>query len=382
MKTKFRSECHRASNMARRCVALWLALLLVAALAGCAAPVTPPADPADGQTGTVDGSTPEGAATGSDAPKDGATEDTAPASDPAATDADLPPAGEGAQPPLTFVDAQGYEVTLQSWQTVVSLYGSFAETWLLAGGQLAGVTSDAQQERQLALGEDVAIVGTVKEPNLEEILAVQPDFLILSADIAAQVKMHDALAEAQIPHAYYRVDTFDEYLAMLEQFCQMTGRQDPYQQNGLAVRQQIEDVLAAVQGQTAPTVLLLRAFATGAKAKGDDNLAGVILRDLGADNLVTRHESLLEDLSIEEIIEADPDYIFITVMGASEASGLAYLADTLEANPAWPQLCAVQNDRYILLPKELFHYKPNARWGESYAYLAKILYPQLADQIE
>lgn len=377
MKMGSQFGCRRASNMARRCVALWLALLLVAALAGCAAPATPSADPVDGQTGAVDGSTPEGLASAG-----GTSEDATPASDPAATDADLPSAGEGAQPPLTFVDAQGYEVTLQSWQTVVSLYGSFAETWLLAGGELAGVTSDAQQERQLALGEDVAIVGTVKEPNLEEILAVQPDFLILSADIAAQVKLHDALAEAQIPHAYYRVDTFDEYLAMLEQFCQMTGRQDLYQQNGLAVRQQIEDVLAAVQGQTAPTVLLLRAFATGAKAKGDDNLAGVILRDLGADNLVTRHESLLEDLSIEEIIEADPDYIFITVMGASEASGLAYLAETLEANPAWPQLSAVQNDRYILLPKELFHYKPNARWGESYAYLAKILYPQLADQIK
>ena len=39
-------------------------------------------------------------------------------------------------------------------------------------------------------------------------------------------------------------------------------------------------------------------------------------------------------------------------------------------------LTAVKQDRLILLPKELFHYKPNARWGESYAYLAKILYPQ------
>ena len=35
----------------------------------------------------------------------------------------------------------------------------------------------------------------------------------------------------------------------------------------------------------------------------------------------------------------------------------------------------------VLLPRELFHYKPNARWGESYAYLAKILYPDLASQL-
>ena len=32
--------------------------------------------------------------------------------------------------------------------------------------------------------------------------------------------------------------------------------------------------------------------------------------------------------------------------------------------------------------KALFHYKPNARWDESYRTLAALLYPQLADQLE
>ena len=31
----------------------------------------------------------------------------------------------------------------------------------------------------------------------------------------------------------------------------------------------------------------------------------------------------------------------------------------------------------IVLPKDLFHYKPNNRWGESYQYLGEILYPEL-----
>ena len=39
------------------------------------------------------------------------------------------------------------------------------------------------------------------------------------------------------------------------------------------------------------------------------------------------------------------------------------------------QLVSSENDRFVVLPKELFHYKPNARWGESYEYVAKILYP-------
>ena len=276
---------------------------------------------------------------------------------------------------ITFTDALGYEVSLSSWERVVSLYGSFAETWLLAGGTLTGTTADAIEERGLALGEDVSIVGTVKEPNLEEIIAADPDFVILAADVAAQANFHDALTSAAIPHAYYRTDTFDEYLAMLEQFCSFTGRQDLYEKNGLAVQAEIESVLEDVAGRSAPTVLLVRAYSSGAKAKGADNLAGVILEDLGVDNLVSRHESLLEELNMEEIIAADPDFLVITTMGSTDEAAMAYMADTFESNPAWSGLSAVKNGRYLLLPRDLFHYKPNARWGESYAYLANILYP-------
>ena len=282
---------------------------------------------------------------------------------------------------ITFTDALGYEAVIESWERVVSLYGSFAETWMLAGGELAGTTSDALEERQLDLGEGTAVVGTVKSPNLEEIIAADPDFVILASDIAGQAELHQALADAAIPHAYFRTDTFDEYLSMLELFCSMTGRQDLYEKNGLAVQEQIDAVLDTVAGQPQPTALLIRAYSSGAKAKGDDNLAGVILRDLGADNLVTRHESLLEDLSLEEIIAADPDFILVTTMGASDEAAMAFMADTFESNPAWAGLSAVKNGRYVLLPRDLFHYKPNARWGESYAYLAEILYPDLAGQL-
>lgn len=282
--------------------------------------------------------------------------------------------------PLTFTDALGYEVTLSSHDRVAALYGSFAETWLLAGGELIGVTSDAIEERNLPLPEEISIVGTVKEPNLEEIILANPDFLILSADIAAQVRFHDALAAAQIPHAYYRVDTLDDYLSMLRQFTFFTQRPDLYDLYGESVRKQSDAVLDRVKDFPAPSVLLLRAFSTGVKAKGDDNLAGVILRDLGADNLVSRYESLLEDVSLEAIIAADPDFIFVTVMGTSDEKALDYMRAHFEENPAWAGLTAVQENRYIVLPKDLFHYKPNARWGESYAYLAQILYPELDDE--
>lgn len=282
---------------------------------------------------------------------------------------------------VTFTDDLDREVTLESWDMVVSLYGSFAETWELAGGELAGVTEDAVEERHMDLGEGVETIGSVKSPNLEAILALDPDFVILSADVATQVDLEPALQESGVPYAYFQVDTFDQYLSMLELFCSMTGRDDLYEQNGLRVQQQIADITALTKKEEPVTGLLIRAFSTGAKAKGADNLAGVIMEDLGVDNIVARHDSLLEDLSIEEIIEEDPDYIFVTTMG-KESAALEALESGIMANPAWEGLTAVKNDRVEVLPKDLFHYKPNARWGESYAYLAKILYPGLTEEID
>ena len=221
---------------------------------------------------------------------------------------------------VTFTDAMGYPVTVQSWNRVVSLYGSFAEAWTLAGGTLTATTEDAIKERGLDLGTDIAVIGTNQDPNTEEILAQNPDFVILNAEVSEQAALHEFLQEAGVPHAYFKTNTFDEYLAMLRTFCDMTGREDLYEQNGLAVQQQISDVLELVQNAKlpAPNVLLLRAYSSGCRAKGSDNMTGAMLKDLGAINIADADDSLLENLSMENIIADDPEDIFVVTMGASQ----------------------------------------------------------------
>ncbi len=260
---------------------------------------------------------------------------------------------------------------------VVALYGSYAETWLLAGGGLCGVTKDALEERELGLPEDTALVGTVKEPNAEAIIALEPELVLLNPDIAGQMAIKDVLESAGLACACFRVDSFDDYDSMMFELTGLTGRDDLYEKNVVRVREQIyEAKTTAALSSSLPDVLLMRAFSTGIKAKTDDELAGAILKDLHAHNIADDHPSMLEDLSLEEVIEADPDFIFVTTMG-DEGKALAYLDSLIAGNPAWAGLTAVQEGRYIVLPKDLFHYKPNNRWGESYAYLGEALYPAL-----
>ena len=84
--------------------------------------------------------------------------------------------------------------------------GSYAEAWAQAGGTLVGATEDAVSERGMDLGE-AQIIGTTKEPNLELVLALDPDLVLLSLDIAAQVSAAEALEAAGVPCAAFRVDT-------------------------------------------------------------------------------------------------------------------------------------------------------------------------------
>ncbi len=278
--------------------------------------------------------------------------------------------------PYSFEDALGNKVTVFSIERVVVLYGSFAEAWLNAGGDIVGTTADAIEERGLELFTETKIVGTVKEPNLEEIIALNPTFVILSADIEKQAGIGESLKSMNIPYAYMRIDFFEDYLHFLRIACDMTEREDLYKKNGIDVRARIDNIIASIPTDQSCEMLFLRAYSSGAKAKTNDNFAAVMLRELGCINIAEKHPSLLEELSIEAIVSEDPEYIFVSTMG-DEEKALEALNSEIGSNPAWSELSALKNNKFIVLPKELFHYKPNARWDESYEYLAKILYPEI-----
>lgn len=279
----------------------------------------------------------------------------------------------------TFTDALGQEITVNQPQRVVALMGSFAEIWLLAGGgdTLVGVTDDAFDGRDLDLADDIAVVGKFQTPNTEEILALDPDLVLLSAETTgtdSHVALKDALGSAGITAAYFSVTHFEDYLAMLKTCTEITGNTEAYQTNGLQVQENINTIIADNKLEDQPSVLLMITYSGGIRPQRSDSMTGKMLADLGCHNIIDDYPSLLKDFSVEAIIEADPDYIFVIPMGNDEAAAQKNLTESIESNPAWNSLTAVQNDQYILLPKDKFLYKPNARWAESYAYLADLLH--------
>ena len=95
----------------------------------------------------------------------------------------------------------------------------------------------------------------------------------------------------------------------------ITGRRDLYKTNGEDVKAQIDEVKSSM-GDNHPKVLFIRAAASSVKAKGSTgSVGGEMLADLGCINIADSDKSLLDDLSLEAIVAADPDYIFVTTQG-------------------------------------------------------------------
>ena len=293
---------------------------------------------------------------------------------------DNPAASKQESQAVSFTADLGNEVTVETPERVVACMGSFANTWELAGGVLVGATEDAFTSYSLA-SADVAKVGDFTAPNLEEIIALEPDFVIMTGattgkdGAASQTDLKQTLEATGISVAYFNVTTFDDYARMLRTFCDITGRDDLYEKNGAVIGEQIDALKAAAAAKSeAPTVLLMTTYSGGTRVQNSATMTGTMLADLGAVNLADENKSLLKDFSLESIIELDPDFIFVVPMGNDNAAAMKNLTEATEANPAWATLSAVKDGRFVTLNMDNFLAKPNERWAESYQILSDYLY--------
>ena len=278
-----------------------------------------------------------------------------------------------------FTDDLGREVSVNAPKRVAALLGSFADIWYLAGGEIIASADDAWEDFDLPLSEGAINLGMTKELSLEKLFEANPDFVLASSNTKGNVEWMETLEAANIPVAYFEINDFEDYLRVLKICTDITGREDLYEENGLEIQSEIDEVIELSRERTqktgkAPTVLSLRASATFIRAKNSkDNVLGEMLASLGCVNIADSEESLLENLSIEQIILQNPDYIFFVQQGDNAEGTKANIESFVSENPAWSELDAVKEGRVYLLEKSLYALKPNDRWGEAYEKLEEIL---------
>lgn len=279
---------------------------------------------------------------------------------------------------VTFTDSLEREVSVSNPKRVAALIGSFADMWYLAGGEIVAAPDDAWNDLDLPLSDDTLNLGKLNRLSMETLLSADPDFILASSQVRVDVDWLETVESMGIPIAYFNVSDFDSYLEMLKICTDITGREDLYQKNGLDIKEQVDKAVERskkrIEEQGAPEVLSLRASASFVRAKSSKgNVLGEMLNTLGCVNIADGNSEFLEKISIEHIVERDPDYIFVVVSGDDESGAKERMESFISDNPAWKGLTAVKENKVFYLEKNLYNLKPNARWGEAYEKLEDIL---------
>lgn len=263
------------------------------------------------------------------------------------------------------------EETIDKPERVIALSKSNAELWLLAGGTLIATSDDALKLD--GISEDTVGLGDMDHVSLEAIAALEPDLLILFSTEPSQKALGEAAEDIGITVYYTNIDNFADYETVMTELTEYTGRTDLYESKVADVSEKIDEILNGVpSGEGEKTYLFLHVSATKSKVEKNDYFACEIFNRLGLINIAA-DDSAFDELSLEQIVTSDPDYIFVVTRG-DEKKALDSFDELFTGRPAWEELSAVKNGRYYLLSKDLFGLKPNDRWAESYREAYTLLY--------
>ena len=273
----------------------------------------------------------------------GGDDEAAGAGSPAASDAGFP---------RTVEHAMGStEIPERPERVVVLDTGELDSALSLGVTPVGAVTTAVDSEFLSYLAEDAAgveVVGTIAEPELESIAALEPD-LILS-----NVVRHEDIYEqlAQIAPTVFAADVGDTWKENLLLDAEALGLED----DAATLLEEFEADAAALGediGDPAGTTISTIRFVAGViRAYNADSFIGTVMADIGLDHQqVAADRATFAELSAEQVTQADADIVLYSSYGPAADSGEAQVV----AGPLWPRLSAVAEGRAVQVEDDVFY---------------------------
>ncbi len=280
---------------------------------------------------------------------------------------------------VVFIDETGEEVIIKkNPQRVIVLQNSLMEIWDQAGGTVVGRVEESE-DKIVENAMSAEVVGGVGSPSLEKILSLQPDLVIVANSYTAQKEIIPSLKQNNIQVASLYNNLLEDYYRTMRLFTAITEREDLYKNHVNEIQKKVDEIVSKAPADKNYKAIVMFATAKNITVRNSDTMVGEMLKDLNVINISDSADSSADTktFSIEKILQEDPDFIFVQTMGSDlEKITERLKSDALE-NPAWASLTAVKEGRYIVLPKDLYLYKPNNRYPEAYEGLAKMIYPEV-----
>ena len=218
------------------------------------------------------------------------------------------------------------------------------------GDRVVGTASTSLDYLQGYINEDIANLGTIKEADLEAVMACEPDVIFIGGRLSSS---YDALSEIA-PVVYLSTDT---ELGLVESvrknastIASMFGLESEVDGLMADFDARIAALAEAAQGHTAIIGLVTSG---GFNVLGNDGRCSLIGREIGFENIGVDAEidtaTHGNEASFEFIVEKDPDYMFVLDRDAAIQTEGAQLAQDIVENELVITTRAYQDGHIIYL---------------------------------
>ncbi|ANL28551.1 iron-siderophore ABC transporter substrate-binding protein [Rhizobium phaseoli] len=240
---------------------------------------------------------------------------------------------------VSIVDDRGVTVEVPAQPKRIASISYFADDVALALGikPVASTYMTAGREPGFLLGLTAGMkqIGQRAKPNLELLSEAKPDLIIA---IRRYTVGNAAQLQNIAPYVAYNMELLEESYSETAALSKLLGKPERGEQLNADFRKHLAEFAAKAPKDKHPRFLIMWGGATPF-AFHTENTSASIVAAIGGDNIPgpkTPGGEFGIDLSLETMLEKDPEVIFVYDSGPDRPH---------EGNPIWSQLSAVKNNR-------------------------------------
>ncbi|PFF15553.1 iron-hydroxamate ABC transporter substrate-binding protein [Bacillus cereus] len=234
------------------------------------------------------------------------------------------------------------------------------------GGKIVG-----RPDTKLTLPDELKkaqVIGNAHQPNFEQIASLKPDVLVANNGFQKNVPTVEGQGTQVIISSANSVQDIQKNI---ELYGTVMKKEDKAKE----INQKMNDQMKKYEKKSDAKALLVYGAPGTYLAALPTSLSGDILEKTGGKNIAsdfpeTKEYPQYAQLSVERIIEANPDVIYLITHGDPKSVKKAFEGEMMK-NEAWKNLEAVKQNRVVILPPDLFGSNPGTKVTEAMDFMYK-----------
>jgi len=278
---------------------------------------------------------------------------------------------EPAAGPRVFTDDLGREVTLEDIpQRIVSISPACTEILfaLGLGDEVVGVTEYCDYPQEAL---EKAKIGTFTSPNLEAILAQDPDLVLATGGV--QLELLDQMEETGLVVYAVNPMTFDQTVAAILEIGELTGAERQAEDIAADMNARAVDIASRLneleaEGIERPRVFYEIFYENNVWTAGSDSVISDLIGLAGGENIGDADTSDYYEFSVESLIAENPQVYLV-------GSGSMFDPGDITGRSGWERIDAVREGRVYVIDENLV-YRSGPRLIEGLEAIHAALYPE------